>query len=74
MIRCEIHYTQGHNVARWRLGQEASLASPCSNLMSFGSKRTLLKKVRVKLLGLFGAPIVIQRPGNCSPLAPSLRP
>jgi len=30
---------------RWRPGQEASLAPPCSNLRSFGSKYTVLKKV-----------------------------
>jgi len=29
-----------------------------------------LKKVLVTLLGLFGALAVIQRPGNCAPLAP----
>ena len=33
-----------------------SLAPPCSNLRSFGSKCTVLKKVLVILLGLFGAP------------------
>jgi len=38
---------QGNNEARWRPGQEASLAPPCSNLRSFGSKFTLLKKVLV---------------------------
>jgi len=29
-----------------------------------------MKKVLVTLLGLFGAPIGIRRPGNCAPLAP----
>ena len=46
---------QGRNEVRWRPGQEASLAPQCSNLRSFGSKRTVLKKVLVTLLGLFGA-------------------
>ena len=49
---------------------------------SFGSKYTILKKVLVTLLGLFGAPrthsvapqwfgapTVTRRPGNCAPLA-----
>jgi len=37
-------------------GQEASLAPPCSNMRSFGSKCTALKKVFVTLLGLYGVP------------------
>ena len=36
---------QGRNEFRWRPGQEASLASTLSNLRSFGSKCTVLKKV-----------------------------
>jgi len=42
--------------------------------MSFGSKCTALKKVLGKLLGLFGAPVVIRRPGNFAPpcYAPAL--
>ena len=44
----------GRNEVRRRLGQEASLASPCSKLSSFGSKFTVLKKVLVTLLGFFG--------------------
>jgi len=52
--------------------QEASLEPPCSNLKSFGSKCTVLKKVLVTLLGLFGAPIVIRRPGNCAPIVAPL--
>jgi len=54
---------------------------PSSKLRSFVSKCTVLKKVLVTLLGLFGAPAVIwrppivtRRPGNCVPLAPPLRP
>ena len=60
---------QGRNEVRWRPGQEASLAPPCSNLRSFESKSTVLKKVLATLLGLFGArrshstpPAVIRRP------------
>jgi len=62
-----------HNEVRWRPGQETSLAPPCSNLRSFESKSTVLKKVLVTLLGLFSAPCshsvppaVIRRP--CSPI------
>jgi len=46
---------QGRNEIWWRLGQKASLAPPYSNLTSFWSKCTVLKKVLVVLLGLFGA-------------------
>jgi len=45
-----------------------------SNLRFFRSKSTVLKKVLVKLLGLFGAPIAIRRPRNCAPLAPCYAP
>ena len=31
-------YEQGRNDVRWRPGQEATLAPPCSNLRLFGSK------------------------------------
>jgi len=47
---------QGRNEVRWRPEQGASLAPPCSKLMSFGSKCTVLKKVLVTLLGFFGDP------------------
>jgi len=46
----------GRNEVTWRQGQEAGLAPPCSNLRSFGSKCTVLKKVFVTLLGLYGTP------------------
>jgi len=62
---------QGRNEVRWRPGQEASLLPPFSNLRSLGSKCIVLKKILVKLLGLFGAPIVIRRPVNYAPLAPT---
>jgi len=77
---------QGRNEVRWRPGQDASLAPPFSNLRSSGNQCTVLKNVRVTLLGFlapsqsFGAPTVFQRPqsdlapGNCAPLASSLRP
>ena len=58
-------YEQGRSEVRWRPGQEASVAPPCVNLSSFGSKCTMLKKVLVTLLGLFGARGVVP---------PSLRP
>ena len=53
---------QGRNEVRWRPRQEASLAPPCSNLRSFRTKYTVLKKVPVTLSGHFGALTVIQRP------------
>ena len=68
----------GRNKVRWSPGQEASSVSLCSNLRSCGSKCTVLKKVLVTLLGLFGVPrshsasAVIRRPGNCTPLASPL--
>jgi len=51
----KISNTQGRNEVRWRPGQEASLAPPCSNLRTFGSKCTVLKKVLVTLFVLYGA-------------------
>jgi len=45
---------QRRNEVRWRLGKETSLAPPCSNLRSFGSKFIVLKKVFMTLLWLFG--------------------
>jgi len=65
---------QGRNEVRWRPGQETSLAPPCSNLRSFGSNCTVLKKVFVAFLGVFGAPTVIRCPGNCAPLASLVTP
>jgi len=66
---------KGRNEVRQRPGQEARLAPPCSNLMSLGSKCTVLKNMLVTLFGLFGAPVVIRRLGNYAPLAtPSVRP
>jgi len=41
---------------------QCSLSPPFSNLRSSGSKFTVLKNVRVTLLGFFGAPAVFQRP------------
>ena len=46
---------QGRNEVRWRPGQEANLRPPSSNLRSFGSKCTVLKKVLLTLLGLLCA-------------------
>jgi len=44
--------------------------------MSFGRKFTVLKKVLVKLLGLFGAPAVMRRSHNgiASPFPPVVTP
>ena len=55
-IITHVHCAQGRNEVRWRPGQEGSLAPPCSNLRSFGSKCAALKKVLATLLGFFGAP------------------
>jgi len=51
-----VHCAQRRNEVRWCPGQEESLAPPCWNLRSFGSKCAVLKKVLVTLLGFFGAP------------------
>jgi len=53
---------QRRNEVRWRLGQEASLAPPCSNLRSIGSKCTALKKALVTLFRFSAPPAVIWRP------------
>jgi len=66
-----LYVAQGRNEVRWRPGQEATLASPCLNLRFFGSKRTVLKKVLVTLLGLFGVPIGIRCRRNCALLVPA---
>jgi len=86
LLNCSKH-NQGRNEVRRRPGQEASLSLPCSSLRPFGRKFTVLKKVLVKMLGLFGnpaevwrsphwfgAPIMIRRPGNyAASCPPSLR-
>ena len=70
---------QGRNAVRWRPGQRTNSAppwskfgAPVSNLSSFEGKFTVLKKVLATLLGLFGAPAVNWRPGNCAPLVTPL--
>jgi len=83
-ISPRISLTQERKNVRWRPGQKASLAPSYSNLRSLGSECTVLKKLYVTLLWLFGAPrshstpsecfgasIVNRRPGNCGPF-PSL--
>ena len=47
-------------------GARSNFGDPCSKLMSFGSKCIVLKKLLVTLLGIFSAPAVIRRPGNCA--------
>ena len=68
--------TQGRNEFIWRPGQEASLAPPCSNLRSFGSKCSLLywRKYLWHCCDFSAPPAMIQHLGNCAPLAPLLRP
>ena len=53
-------------------GNKQVLAPPCSNLRSFGSKCTVLKKVLVTFLGLLAHPAVIRRPRNVPPLITTL--
>ena len=60
---------------RWRLGQETSLASRCSNLRSFKWKYTVLKKVLSTLLGLFTTSPSDSAPGALrSPCPPRYAP
>jgi len=50
-------------------GKMQEWCPPFSNLSFSGSKCTVLKNVRVTLLGwFFGAPAIIRRPGNCAHL------
>jgi len=63
---------QRRNEVRWRLGQETSLAPPCSNLRPFGSKCTVLKKVLITLW-LFGPPQGFGTRGIVPPCPHSLR-
>jgi len=55
-------------------GPRSKFGAPYLNLMSFGSKCTVLKEVLVTLLGLFATPAVIRHPGNCAHLITPLRP
>jgi len=48
--------TPGRTEVRWLPRKETSLAPPCANLRSFGSKCTVLKKNIATFLELFGAP------------------
>ena len=71
----EMYWARGRNEIRWRPGKETSLAPPCSNLRSFGSKCTALKKVLVTSLGLFGALRSNSAPGElCPPFLPRYAP
>ena len=53
-------YAQGRKEIKWRPGQEASLAPPCSNLRSVGIKCTVLNKVLVQFWD-FSAPTAVMR-------------
>ena len=64
---------------RWCPCQEANLTPPFSNLRSFESQCTVLKNVRVTLLGSFAVTAIIRRPQRFAarklrPLDPLLRP
>ena len=65
---------QGRKEVRWRPGQKPNLAPPCSNLRSFASKCTVLKKVLVTLLGLFDSHRSYSAPEELCPLSPLVTP
>ena len=67
------YHRQGRNKVRWSPGQEVWHPS-CSNLRSFGSNCTVLKKVLVTLLGLFFTPCSDSASGEMRPPCPPLRP
>jgi len=78
--------SQGRNEVRWRPGQEARSATPCSKLRSFRSK--CIEESTCDIVGTFrrspqtfGAPAVIWRPHSdsapgelCSPYPPRYAP
>jgi len=51
-------------------GARNKFATPCSNLRSFGSKCTVLKKSAHDIVGIFWAPRSDSVPGELCPLAP----
>jgi len=61
-------WEQGRNEVRWGRGNK-QVGALRFELSFFRSKFTV-KKVPVTLFGLFGAFIVIRRPGDCAPLFP----
>jgi len=72
--------SHGRNEVRWRPGQEAGLSPLCSKLRSSGSKYCI-EESTCDIVGTFRRlhshstpPVVIRRPGNCSPLAPLVTP
>ena len=72
-VRTTVLCVQGRNGVRWRPGQETSLAPPVWT-SGLSEANLLLNEVLVTLLGLYGAPAVILRPGIAPPLPPLLRP
>ena len=62
LVKTNVCQQRRNEVGGWRPGQEASLAPSCSNLRSFGSKCTVLKKVLGDIVGTY------RRPGHCAPL------
>ena len=51
--RIDFPWSQGGTGVRWARNKKQVLTSPCSNLRSFGSKCTVLKKVLAPFSGLF---------------------
>jgi len=60
---------QGRNEVRWRHGQETSLAPPCSNLRSFGSK-CAVEETTCDIVGIFRRPRSDSAPGDLRPFCP----
>jgi len=65
---------QGRTGVRWRPVQGTSLAPPCSNSKSFGSKCTELKEVLVTLLDFSAPPQWFGARGIAPPLPPRYAP
>ena len=72
VIFCTPH-NQGRTEVRWRPGQGRRLAPPCSNLTSYGSKCTVLRKV-LRPCWDFSAPLSHSAPGALCPLDPLVTP
>jgi len=49
-------------------GERSKFDAPMIETDVFQKQMYCMKKVPVTLLGLFGAPIMTRRPGNCAPL------
>jgi len=66
---CILFYTRGETRLDCVRGKK-QVWRPDVRTRGLSEANVLLKKALVTLLGLFGVPAVIRRPGNCAPLAP----